>query len=141
MTQPVEASRGARWMRFVPIAGWLPQYRRRLIVGDILAGLVVAALAIPQSLGYAGIAGVPIIVGLYSIPLALIAYAVLGSSPHLVVGPVSTVSVLSGTLVLDLSHGDPATADGPVTRSRTRTSSGLPPAASTTAPSTSVERE
>ncbi|MDQ5974539.1 MAG: sulfate permease, SulP family [Actinomycetota bacterium] len=112
MTQPVEASRGARWTRFVPIAGWLPQYRRRLIVGDVLAGLVVAALAIPQSLGYAGIAGVPIIVGLYSIPLALIAYAVLGSSPHLVVGPVSTVSVLSGTLVLDLSHGDPATAVG-----------------------------
>jgi high affinity sulfate transporter 1 len=72
--------------------------------------LVVAALAIPQSLGYAAIAGVPVMVGLYSIPLALIAYAMLGSSPHLVVGPVSTVSVLSGTLVADLANGDGSTA-------------------------------
>ncbi len=98
------------WRRYVPLASWLPQYRRRYIAGDLLAGLVVAALAIPQSLGYAGIAGVPIIVGLYAIPLALIAYAVLGSSPHLIVGPVSTVSVLSGSLVADMAGGDPARA-------------------------------
>ncbi len=98
------------WRRYAPITAWLPKYRRRYIAGDLLAGLVVAALAIPQSLGYATIAGVPIIVGLYAIPLALIAYAVLGSSPHLVVGPVSTVSVLSGSLVADMSGGDPARA-------------------------------
>jgi sulfate permease, SulP family len=96
----------------LPAVRWLPGYHRRYIAGDLLAGLVVAALAIPQSLGYAGIAGVPVLVGLYSIPLALIAYALLGSSPHLVVGPVSTVAVLSGSLVADMSHGDPARAVG-----------------------------
>jgi SulP family sulfate permease len=90
------------WKRYLPIAVWLPHYPKGAVAGDLLAGLIVAALAIPQSLGYAGIAGVPVVVGLYSIPLALIAYAVLGSSPHLVVGPVSTVSVLSG--------GDPVLA-------------------------------
>jgi high affinity sulfate transporter 1 len=90
---------------YLPITGWLPAYRRRFVAGDILAGLVVAALAVPQSLGYAAIAGVPIIVGLYAIPLALIAYALLGSSPHLIVGPVSTVSVLSGSLVADMAQG------------------------------------
>ena len=95
---------------YLPITGWLPRYRRRFIAGDLLAGLVVAALAVPQSLGYAGIAGVPVIVGLYAIPLALIAYALLGSSPHLVVGPVSTVSVLTGSLVADMAQGDPARA-------------------------------
>jgi sulfate permease, SulP family len=95
---------------YLPITAWLPRYRRRLIAGDVLAGLVVAALAVPQSLGYAGIAGVPVIVGLYAIPLALIAYALLGSSPHLIVGPVSTVSVLTGSLVADMSGGDPARA-------------------------------
>jgi high affinity sulfate transporter 1 len=100
----------ADWRRRLPIAAWLPRYSRGLIAGDLLAGLIVAALAVPQSLGYAGIAGVPVVVGLYSIPLALIAYAVLGSSPHLVVGPVSTVSVLSGSLVADMSHGDAALA-------------------------------
>lgn len=94
----------------MPILGWLPKYDRRAIAGDLLAGLVVAALAIPQSLGYATIAGVPVMVGLYSIPLALVAYAILGSSPHLVVGPVSTVSVLSGSLVADLANGDPLQA-------------------------------
>ncbi len=99
-----------RWKRLLPIAEWLPRYRTRYLAGDVLAGLVVAALAIPQSLGYAAIAGVPVVVGLYAIPLALIAYAMLGSSPHLVVGPVSTVSVLSGTLVADLARGDGSTA-------------------------------
>jgi high affinity sulfate transporter 1 len=96
--------------RYLPITHWLPRYRRSYIAGDLLAGLVVAALAIPQSLGYAGIAGVPIIIGLYAIPLALIAYALLGSSPHLVVGPVSTVSVLSGSLVADMAQGNTARA-------------------------------
>jgi SulP family sulfate permease len=94
------------WKRYLPIATWLRHYPKGAVVGDLLAGLIVAALAIPQSLGYAGIAGVPVVVGLYSIPFALIAYAVLGSSPQLVVGPVSTVSVLSGSLVADISGGD-----------------------------------
>jgi len=94
------------WKRYLPITSWLPLYSRSSIPGDLLAGLVVAALAVPQALGYAGIAGVPVLVGLYSIPLALIAYALLGSSPALIVGPVSTVSVLSGSLVADISRGD-----------------------------------
>ncbi|MBK6763917.1 MAG: SulP family inorganic anion transporter [Micrococcales bacterium] len=94
----------------VPVLEWIRSYPARCLGADIMAGVVVAALAMPQSLGYAGIAGVPVLVGLYSIPLALIAYAVFGSSPRLVVGPVSTVSVLSGSLVADLSGGDPAQA-------------------------------
>jgi high affinity sulfate transporter 1 len=99
-----------RALRGVPMASWLPRYSRASLPGDLLAGAVVTALAVPQALGYAGIAGVPVQVGLYAIPLALLAYAVLGSSPHLVVGPVSTVSVLSGSLVVGLAHGDPGRA-------------------------------
>ncbi len=91
----------------LPVLEWIRSYPARYLGADIMAGVVVAALAMPQALGYAGIAGVPVLVGLYSIPLALIAYAVFGSSPRLVVGPVSTVSVLSGTLVADISRGDP----------------------------------
>ncbi|HET9562847.1 MAG TPA: SulP family inorganic anion transporter, partial [Propionibacteriaceae bacterium] len=74
-------------------------YKRARLRPDIVAGVVVAALAVPQSLGYASIAGVPVQVGLYAVPIALLVYAVLGSSPQLIVGPVSTVSVLSATLV------------------------------------------
>ncbi len=65
----------------------------------MLAGAVVAALAVPQALGYASIAGAPVQVGLYSVPVALVVYAVFGSSRQLVVGPVSTVSVLSGSFL------------------------------------------
>ena len=94
----------------VPIVEWMKSYPLRFLGADILAGVVVAALAMPQALGYAGIAGVPVLVGLYSIPLALIAYAIFGSSPRLIVGPVSTVSVLSGSLVLDITRGNPGQA-------------------------------
>ena len=75
-----------------------------------MAGVVVAALAVPQSLGYASIAGVPVQVGLYAVPIALLIYAALGSSPQLIVGPVSTVSVLSATLVASLHPANVAQA-------------------------------
>jgi high affinity sulfate transporter 1 len=81
-------------------------YRRGYATGDIVAGLLVAALAVPQALGYATVAGVPVQVGLYTLPPALLAYALLGSSRLLFVGPVSTVTVLSGTIVRQLAGGD-----------------------------------
>ena len=81
-------------------------YTGRHLPADILAGLLVAALAIPQSLGYAVVAGVPVQVGLYTLPPALLAYALFGTSRLLFVGPISTVSVLSGSIVRALSGGD-----------------------------------
>jgi high affinity sulfate transporter 1 len=66
---------------------------------DVVAGAVVAALAVPQALGYASIAGAPVQVGLYAVPVALVAYAIFGSSRQLIIGPVSTVSVLSGSFL------------------------------------------
>ena len=97
------------WRRLsprAPISTWLPGYTREWLPGDLLAALVVTALIVPQALGYAAIAGVPLQVGLYAVPLALVAYAVLGSSPNLVVGPASTVAVVSGSLVAGLSDGN-----------------------------------
>ena len=92
--------------RRIPIFTWLPAYQRKLLRPDLTAGMVVAALAIPQALGYAAIAGVPVQVGLYAVPVALVAYAIFGSSRQLVLGPVSTVSVLSGSLVAALEPVD-----------------------------------
>jgi sulfate permease, SulP family len=88
----------ARWRR-VPAAAWLPRYQRGWLRGDLVAGAVVAALAVPQALGYASLAGAPVQAGLYAVPVALVAYAVFGSSRQLVIGPVSTVSVLSGSFL------------------------------------------
>ncbi|MGB7818309.1 MAG: SulP family inorganic anion transporter [Ornithinibacter sp.] len=84
----------------------LRDYSGRHLPADLLAGLLVAALAVPQSLGYAVLAGVPVQVGLYTLPPALLAYALFGASRLLFVGPVSTVSVLSGSLVRALAGGD-----------------------------------
>lgn len=82
-------------------------YHRDYLPGDLGAGILVAALAVPQALGYAVVAGVPVEVGLYTLPPALLAYALYGTSRLLFVGPVSTVSVLSGSIVRALSGGDP----------------------------------
>jgi len=94
----------------IPAQQWMPQYRRANLRRDVLAAAVVTALMVPQALGYAAIAGVPIQVGLYAIPPALIAYGLLGSSPQLIVGPVSTVSVVSGSMVALTADGDVARA-------------------------------
>jgi high affinity sulfate transporter 1 len=91
----------------MPIMQWLPAYDRSRLRGDVTAGAIVAALLVPQSLGYARIAGVPVQVGLYAIPLALLAYAVLGSSPQLIVGPASTVAIVSGSLAANIAIDNP----------------------------------
>src|SRR5205085_10739492 len=54
-----------RW-RFVPIVGWIHSYERSWLMGDLIAGVAVAALVVPKNLGYAGIAGVPLQNGLYA---------------------------------------------------------------------------
>ena len=104
------SSRRGRLGDALPILRWLPEYRRSRLRGDVLAGAIVAALLVPQSLGYARIAGVPVEIGLYAVPLALLAYAVLGSSPQLIVGPASTVAIVSGSLVADIARDNPEDA-------------------------------
>ncbi len=104
------SGRRAALARALPIMQWLPAYDRSRLRGDVIAGAIVAALLVPQSLGYARIAGVPVEVGLYAIPLALLAYAVFGSSPQLIVGPASTVAIVSGSLVASITIDNPEDA-------------------------------
>jgi sulfate permease, SulP family len=101
MSEGTSAASEQRWRR-VPMVSWLPRYHVSWLRGDVVAGAVVAALAVPQALGYASIAGAPVEVGLYAVPVALVAYAVFGSSRQLIVGPVSTVSVLSGSFLASI---------------------------------------
>ena len=85
--------------RYVPIAGWLPSYRRALLRGDAIAALSVWALLIPQALAYTSIAGVPVEYGLYTAFVALIAYAIFGTSRHLVQGPSAAVCAVSAAAI------------------------------------------
>src|SRR3954447_1562016 len=98
MDARIAALPGQLW-RAIPAVNWLSRYERRWLRRDVFAGAVVAAISVPQALGYASIAGAPVQVGLYAVPVALLAYAIFGSSRQLVVGPVSTVSVLSGSFL------------------------------------------
>ena len=90
-----------------PILTWLPNYERSWLQGDLLAGLSVWAMTVPQALAYAGIAGVPPIYGLYAVPLAMAAYAVFGTSRTLSVGPESAIAIISAVTVGVLAAGKP----------------------------------
>jgi sulfate permease, SulP family len=83
--------------------GSLGGYQRRWLTRDVVAGLTVWAVLVPEALAYASIAGVSPVVGLYAAPAALVLYAALGSSRHLVVGPMSATAALSATAVLDVA--------------------------------------
>jgi SulP family sulfate permease len=77
-------------------------YRRGWLRGDLIAGLTVWAVLVPEALAYASIAGVSPVVGLYAAPGALILYAALGSSRQLIVGPMSATAALSAATVAAL---------------------------------------
>ena len=67
----------------------MPQYQLSWLRADIIAGLTVWAVMVPESMAYAGIAGVPPLIGLYTVPFPLFFYALLGTSRLMVVGAIS----------------------------------------------------
>lgn len=84
---------------FFPILQWLPTYSLQLFRSDLVSGLTIASLAIPQGISYAKLANLPPIIGLYSSFVPPIIYSVLGSSRHLGVGPVSIASLVMGAML------------------------------------------
>ncbi|UCC53566.1 MAG: SulP family inorganic anion transporter [Anaerolineaceae bacterium] len=87
---------------FFPILSWLPKYKTSWLSPDTIAALTVWALLVPEAMAYAGIAGMPPEYGLYAAPLALLGYAIFGTSKHLNVGPSSTVAALSFSTIAGL---------------------------------------
>lgn len=80
--------------QWIPAADWLPNYRKQDLTGDMVAGITVAMMLIPQAMSYAMLAGLPPYIGLYASVLPLIAYAFFGTSRQLAVGPVAMVALL-----------------------------------------------
>jgi sulfate permease, SulP family len=89
--------------RLVPIIEHVPGYRAGTLRRDLLAGVTVAALALPASLAYAEIAGLSPVIGLYALLLPAIAYTFFGSSRQLIVGPEGSISALVGTAIIPLT--------------------------------------
>src|SRR6266550_8311096 len=96
---PVSAHAPPILRRLLPVLGWLPAYRRAWLLPDVLAGLALWAVMVPEGMAYAGILGVPPIIGLYTIVPPLIAYALLGTSRLLVVGPDTATGLISALTV------------------------------------------
>jgi SulP family sulfate permease len=90
----------------LPIITWLPQYQRSWLRSDMVAGLTLAAYAVPVSVAYASLAGLPPQAGLYCYLVGGIAYAVFGTSRQLAIGPTSAISILIGSAVGTLAAGD-----------------------------------
>jgi high affinity sulfate transporter 1 len=92
---------------FFPPARWLPHYRVQWLPKDAIAGITLAAYAIPVSLAYATLAGLPPEYGVYGYLVGGLGYALFGSSRQLAVGPTSAISMLVGATVGGMALGDP----------------------------------
>ncbi len=100
MPEKTPQARPSRLAHLVPIADWLPSYEREWLRADLVAGIAVAALVVPKSLGYAGIANVPIQHGLYAAAAGAILYALFGTAKQIATGPSSALAAVAGSAVL-----------------------------------------
>jgi SulP family sulfate permease len=91
--------------RLLPVLHWLPRYDRRLLAGDLVAGLAVTALVVPKNLGYAGIAGIPLQNGLYAAAAGAIIYALFCTSRQISTGPSSSLAAVAGGAVVATGLG------------------------------------
>jgi sulfate permease, SulP family len=106
MKDATEPRNGPTWLSLVPPARWLAQYRTAWLRTDAVAGVTLAAYAIPVSLAYAGLAGLPPQVGVYGYLLGGLGYALLGSSRQLAIGPTSAISLMIAATVGAMADGD-----------------------------------
>jgi len=97
---------GQRLRSALPVLDWAAQYQKQWLRLDLVAGLTLAAYAIPVSLAYTSLAGLPGEAGLYSCLLGGVAYAAFGSSRQMAVGPTSAISILVGASLGSMVSGD-----------------------------------
>ena len=104
----METSATRKGLSYFPPTRWLAEYRPALLPFDLVAGVTLAAYAIPVSLAYATLAGLPPQVGIYGYLLGGLGYAVFGSSRQMAVGPTSAISLMIASTVGMMAAGDSA---------------------------------
>src|SRR3954451_7800708 len=97
-----------RLRALLPPVSWLSEYQLPWLGSDLVAGITLAAYAVPVALAYATLAGLPPQVGVYGYILGGLGYALLGSSRHLAVGPTSAISLMVAASVGLMAGGDTA---------------------------------
>ncbi len=106
MAGSTELGTGPFRLWWFPPGRWLREYRPPWLPGDIVAGITLAAYAIPVSLAYSGLAGLPAQAGIYGYLLGGLGYALLGSSRQLAIGPTSAISLMIAGTVGAMAEGD-----------------------------------
>ena len=96
--------------RIIPMLGWITSYRKEWLRFDIVAGLTVAAVVIPKAMAYAAIAGLPLVVGLYTALIPLTIYVVMGTSRPLSVTSTATIAILTAGALGQVAAGGDTTA-------------------------------
>lgn len=99
-------SRLARIEKWMPGVRALRNYQRGWLPRDLVAGIVLSTLLVPQGMAYAELAGLPPITGLYTTVVCLVAYALFGPSPYLVLGPDSSLGPMIAAVILPLAAGN-----------------------------------
>ena len=95
------------WKNLFPPLQWLKGYSARYLQSDAIAGITLAAYAIPVSMAYASLAGLPVQYGIYGYLAGGIFYALFGTGRQLAIGPTSAISLLIGTTIATMANGDP----------------------------------
>jgi high affinity sulfate transporter 1 len=93
---------GGTVAKYFPAVSWLRAYPRRWLRGDLIAGLTVWALLLPEGLAYAELAGLPPEFAFFAAPGALLGYALFGTSRQVIVGPTSTIAAMSAAIVASM---------------------------------------
>jgi high affinity sulfate transporter 1 len=104
---PSNGSVADRIAQILPPLFWLPRYETSWLKADVVAGVTLAAYAIPVSMAYASLAGLPPHYGIYCYLVGGLGYALFGTSRQLAVGPTSAIAMLVGTTVAGMAEGDP----------------------------------
>ncbi len=97
-----------RFLAALPVISWLPRYQRVWIKDDLVAGLTLAAYAVPVAMAYSSLAGLPPQVGLSCYLVGGLVYALVGSCRQLAIGPTAAISIMIAGVAGPLSGGDPA---------------------------------
>jgi high affinity sulfate transporter 1 len=107
VTGATSAPRFGAFERWMPGVRVLRTYQRGWLSRDLVAGIVLVTLLVPQGMAYAELSGLPPITGLYTTVVCLVAYALIGPSPILVLGPDSSLGPMIAASILPLAAGDP----------------------------------
>ncbi|HEX9865583.1 MAG TPA: SulP family inorganic anion transporter, partial [Acidimicrobiia bacterium] len=110
MSRVTRLSAVLRRARLIPIVALLQDYPKTWLRPDLIAGLVLATMLVPQGMAYAELTGLPAVTGIYTTIAALVAYSTFGPNRRLILGPDSSLAPVIAAVILPLASGDASTA-------------------------------